>query len=42
MVQVSSEELEAKLKLALNAEYCKVFDESDGCGSKFIVTLVSR
>lgn len=41
-VIVKGEEIEVKLTELLPAIYCKAEDESDGCGAKFIITVVSR
>jgi len=39
---IKCEEIEMKLTELLPALYCKAEDESDGCGAKFIITVVSR
>lgn len=40
---VTAEDLESKIKEGLGEEleYVKAVDESDGCGSKFTITVVS-
>jgi stress-induced morphogen len=39
---MDSETLKNNITEALEAEYIDVVDESDGCGMKFQVTVVSR
>ncbi|XP_034654484.1 bolA-like protein 2 [Drosophila subobscura] len=41
MSKYSSKYLEDKLKQELEAKYVNVVDESDGCGGKFSVIIVS-
>ena len=41
-VTVSCERLELKLTAALTPNYVKAIDLSDGCGSKFEITVVSE
>ena len=39
----TAEQLENKIREALEScDYVKAVDESDGCGSKFEITIVSR
>lgn len=41
MSVVSGAELEAKIIEELPASVCQVLDESDGCGQKYLITVVS-
>jgi stress-induced morphogen len=38
----SESDLEASVRSALPVDYIKVEDQSDGCGGKFEITIVSR
>jgi stress-induced morphogen len=39
---VSGPELEDKLSKSLSTLYVKAVDESDGCGAKFLIVVVSE
>ena len=41
-IEIQPGDLEAKIIECLPADYCKAIDESDGCGGKFVITVVSR
>lgn len=38
----SEEHLETKIKEAMAVDHVKAVDESDGCGAKFNITIVSK
>lgn len=38
----SESDLEASLRAAIPVQYIKAVDQSDGCGGKFEITIVSK
>jgi BolA-like protein 3 len=36
------EELKAKITSELDADFVDIFDDSDGCGQKLVITVVSN